>query len=516
VAALPSRDETGDVTGATVVIVDIDRKKRALDALRDSEARMRLVQEAAGVGTWDWDIGSGEIRWSEQNFRLHGLDPAAGPPSYDDWREAVHPDDRDHANAAVLAAIARREDFDTEYRVMLPDGSVRWLVERGRLLCDESGRPERMMGINLDITARKEAEGQQVLLAREVDHRAKNALAVVQSLVRLTRAERPAEFARALEGRIAALARAHTLLANERWTGSGLRPLLEEELAAYLLTGQVTLAGPAVMLKVDAVQPLSLCLHELATNAAKYGALSILGGRVDIAWRPDGDALVLTWAESGGPRITAPPQRTGFGLRLLDAAARGQLGGEATLVWRSTGLVCRLRVAGDRPQGIAGGDRPATNPAAAPSPTVAEIPAGLRVLIAEDEPLLAMDLAGELAALGLQVVGIAEGMQALQRQVDGADARFDLTVLDVNLAGQASFPVADALLSQGVPVLFVTGYGDLPGGLWTGHCRVALLRKPITPADLAQAIAGLVGKEKSPSDVVAALADEARVRKPGA
>jgi PAS domain-containing protein len=145
VAALPSRDETGDVTGATVVIVDIDRKKRALDALRESEARMRLVQEAAGVGTWDWDIGSGEIRWSEQNFRLHGLDPAAGPPSYDDWREAVHPDDRDHANAAVLEAVARREDFDTEYRVMLSDGSVRWLVGRGRLLCDESGRPERMM-----------------------------------------------------------------------------------------------------------------------------------------------------------------------------------------------------------------------------------------------------------------------------------------------------------------------------------------------------------------------------------
>ena len=513
VAALPSRDANGVIAGATVVISEIDKKKRALDALRESEERMRLVQEAAGVGTWDWNIASGEIRWSEQNYRLHGLDPTKGPPAYDHWHLAVHPEDRDQANAAVLGAVARREDFDTEYRVALPDGSVRWLVGRGRLLCDAAGRPERMMGINLDITARRQAEEQQTLLAREVDHRAKNALAVVQSLVRLTRAERPAEFARALEGRIAALARAHTLLANERWTGGGLRPLLEDELAAYLPTGQVALTGPPVTLKVDAVQPLSLCLHELATNAAKYGALSIPGGRVDIGWGLEGDALVLTWAESGGPRIAAPPQRTGFGSRLLDAAARGQLGGDATLLWRSAGLVCRLRIAGDRLQGGTSADRPAPKVPAAPAPASAAIPPGLRVLVAEDEPLLAMDLKRELGALGLQVVAMAETMTELQHQVEGAAGRVDLAMLDVNLAGQASFPVADALLAQGVPVLFVTGYGDLPGGPWTGHRRVGLLRKPITPADLAQAIASLVGAERAAPE---AATEPARLLQPGA
>ena len=141
----------------------------------------------------------------------------------------------------------------------------------------EAGQPRLLRGVNYDITERRRAEERQMLLAREVDHRAKNALAVVQSLVRLTRAERPAEFARALEGRIAALARAQTLLANERWTAGGLRPLLKEELAAYLPTGQVTLAGPAVMLEVDAVQPLSLCLHQLATNAAKCSFYARIG-----------------------------------------------------------------------------------------------------------------------------------------------------------------------------------------------------------------------------------------------
>ena len=504
VAALPTRDEAGTVTGATVVIDDIDQEKRAVDALRESEARMRLVQEAAGVGTWDWDIVTGEIRWSEQNFRLHGLDPSSGPPAYDDWHEAMHPEDRDHANAAVLEAVARRQDFDTEYRVLLPDRSTRWLVGRGRLLCDAAGRPERMMGINIDITARKQAEEQQALLAREVDHRAKNALAVVQSLVRLTRAERPAEFAKALEGRISALARAHTLLAAERWTGGSLRPLLEEELAAYLPTGQVALRGPAVTLKVDTVQPLSLCLHELATNAAKYGALSTPGGRVEIAWQLEGEDLRLTWSESGGPRIAAPPTRTGFGSRLLDAAARGQLGGGVGLEWRPGGLLCRLRIAGDRLQEVTGDVRTGSNMPLPSAPAASAVPVGLRALVAEDEPLLAMDLARELQALGVTVIATADGIPALQRQVEQAAGRLDLAVLDVNLSGHASFPTADALLAQGVPVLFVTGYGDLPGGRWTGDRRVGLLRKPVTRAELAQAIATLLSGEAGAAPDVAA------------
>ncbi len=497
VAALPSRDAAGAIAGATVVIVDIDQEKRAVDALRDSEARMRLVQEAAGVGTWDWDIASGQVRWSEQNFRLHGLDPAtAGPPTYDLWQRTVHLEDRERTHAEVAAAAERCQDFDTEYRVAFADGAARWLVGRGRVLCGADGRPERVMGINLDITARKEAEEQQALLAREVDHRAKNALAVVQSVVRLTRAERPAEFAEALEGRIAALARAHTLLAHGRWTGGGLCPLLEEELAAYLPSGRVALAGPPVTLEADAVQPLSLCLHELTTNAAKYGALSVPEGRIDIAWGLQDGALLLVWTETGGPRLAAPPERTGFGSRLLDAAVRGQLGGEAILDWRETGLVCRLRIACDRLSQVAGVGRSGPAALAAPPPVGAAVPNGLRALVAEDEPLLAMDLVGELQALGFEVVATADGIEDLQRQVDGSGPCLDLAVLDVNLSGRPSFPVADRLLARGVPVLFVTGYGELPDGPWSDHRLVRLLHKPVATADLAQAIAGLLAAGK--------------------
>jgi len=408
----------------------------------------------------------------------------------------VHHEDRERAHAEVAAAIERRADFDTEYRVALADGAVRWLVGRGRVLFGVDGRPERVMGINLDITARKEAEEQQALLAREVDHRAKNALAVVQSVVRLTRSERPAEFAEALEGRIAALARAHNLLAHGRWTGGGLRPLLEEELAAYLPSGRVALAGPPVTLEPDAVQPLSLCLHELTTNAVKYGALCGPEGRVDIAWRLQEGSLVLVWTETGGPRVAAPPQRAGFGSRLLDAAVRGQLGGEAMLDWRESGLVCRLCIASDRLSQVAGVGRSDSLAQPAPPPSAAVLPHGLRALVAEDEPLLAMDLVGELQALGFEVVATADGFQELQELVDGSGPRLDLAVLDVNLSGRPSLPVADRLLARGVPVLFVTGYGELPGGTWSDHRLVRLLHKPVAAADLAQAIAGLLAAEK--------------------
>ena len=218
-AAVGIRDEAGRIVRVAGIASDMTDRKQAEAALAASEERLRLAQEAAGIGTWDWDIASGAISWSEQNYRLHGLDPARGPPAYDDWRNAIHPEDRDRANATVLEAVARQQVMNTDYRVVDPDGAVRWLIGRGRVLVDPAGRPERMIGVNLDVTERRTAEARQALLAREVDHRCKNILSVVQSLVRLSRNDDPARLAEAIEGRIVALARAHDLLAAERWLG---------------------------------------------------------------------------------------------------------------------------------------------------------------------------------------------------------------------------------------------------------------------------------------------------------
>jgi len=199
---------------------------------------------------------------------------------------------------------------------------------------------------------RREAEARQALLAREVDHRAKNALAVVQSVLRLTPKGDPVAYARAVEGRVMALSRAHALLAEGAWAGADLRVLAERELAPYTGAGPAAaggavpsaaaalLEGPPVPIAATAVQPLAMVLHELATNAAKHGALSAPGGRVRLSWSIEERAglLRLRWAEDGGPAVPGPPRRRGFGSTAIDATARGQLGGTTTFDWAPAGL----------------------------------------------------------------------------------------------------------------------------------------------------------------------------------
>lgn len=188
---------------------------------------------------------------------------------------------------------------------------------------------------------RHQAEQQRALLMRELDHRAKNVMAVALSLVRLTPREDAARFAAAVEGRIAAMARAHSLLAGGRWGGASLRSLAEGELHGML--DRVRLTGPAVRLAADAVQPVAMLLHELATNATKHGALSVPEGRVALGWEfTEENELRLSWQEYGGPAVEMPPLRQGFGSRLLISLAERQLAGRLKFDWRPEGLAVTL------------------------------------------------------------------------------------------------------------------------------------------------------------------------------
>ncbi|MDO9712734.1 PAS domain-containing protein [Paracraurococcus lichenis] len=207
---------------------------------------------------------------------------------------------------------------------------------------------------------RVRAEARQTLMAREVDHRAKNALAVVLAVLRLTPKDDAAVYARAVEGRVAALARAQTLLAEDRWHGADLHALLRGELAPFLVAAaDVTdcgpgsgadLNGPSVALPPGAAQPLAMAIHELATNAVKYGALSVPAGRVAVSWCLDrnaaGETLRLRWTgtETDGPPVRHAPVRRGFGSRVLDSTVRSQLGGRVSLAWEPSGLVCEMEV----------------------------------------------------------------------------------------------------------------------------------------------------------------------------
>jgi two-component sensor histidine kinase len=189
---------------------------------------------------------------------------------------------------------------------------------------------------------RRRAMEQQVLLTREVNHRAKNLLAVVQTVIRMTPTRDP-EATAAITARLASLVRAHDLLVEREWRGADLRGVAEQEMRAYM-TGQpprVRLAGEVLRLGGGAVQPISIVLHELITNAARHGALS-KGGRVDICWRREADRLRLRWRESDGPALEGPPRHRGFGTRVIDATVKGQLGGTIERQWLASGLVCDM------------------------------------------------------------------------------------------------------------------------------------------------------------------------------
>jgi PAS domain S-box-containing protein len=306
-----------------------------------------------------------------------------------------------------------------------------------------------------DITERRANEEARLMLAREVDHRAKNALAVVQSLVTLTDAPTKEAFVTAIRGRISALARAHSLLAQNRWQGAELARIIEEETGPYQKPGQIRCTGPEVMLEPNAVQPVSLIVHELATNAVKYGALSIPRGHIDVAWdvRPDGE-LRLVWKESGGPPV-GKPRTSGFGSTLITTVGGQQLGGRIDIEWPRDGVRFTAELP---PNGfhLVRQDEVDDEPREIASPPQKEG----RLLLVEDEALVALELARAFQDCGWEVIGPAatleEGFRLLK-----SEGPPDVAVLDVNLNGEMVYPLADALTNRGVPFIFCSGYETL-------------------------------------------------------
>lgn len=311
--------------------------------LRESEERRSMAIAAGKMGSWDWDWVNGDWMWDEGQYRIFGVTPETFNVTSANIQALLHPDDVDQFGQAIAAFNTGAHAYEGEFRVSRPDGDVRWCVGTAAATVDQGGRVVRVSGVTVDITERKRAEERQNLLAREVDHRAKNALALAQSIVRLTRADEVKAYVNAVEGRINALARVHTILSLSSWQGAELSRLIDEELAPYSLGGQIKLAGPEVQLAPATAQTLALALHELFTNSAKYGALSTRSGRLAIGWQVEDDHLTLTWDETGGPLVRTPKSR-GFGTRSLLASVESQLGGQAEFNWRAEGLLCRLEV----------------------------------------------------------------------------------------------------------------------------------------------------------------------------
>jgi PAS domain S-box-containing protein len=460
------------------------------ERLRRSEERRSIALSAGNMGSWEIDVASGHVEWDDGPYRIFGVDAADFHPTLERIEKMIHPDDRDkQALSAIVAQDGPR--FEVEFRVVRPNGEVRWCYGAGVVTRDAAGNAVRLNGVIVDITERKRAEERLVLLAREVDHRAKNTLAVVLSVLRLTRAATVDTFVTTVEGRVHALAATHNLLSATRWEGADLARIVEEEMAPYHTTHRrrVVTSGPAVILLPATAQAVALALHELATNAAKYGALSTDTGMLQVAWRVGRDTLDLEWLEIGGPP-TAEPARLGFGLTIVRSSIEAQFRGGVRYEWRPEGLRCALSIPSAQ---IAAGP-PAPEEEAA---TTADAPArrslaGKRLLVVEDELLVSMLIGEILADLGAEVSGpfgrLSDGLTAAR------SGRFDGAILDLNLAGQGAEPLADLLAARGVPFVFITGYQR--ESIDRRFANVPALAKPIDAAALESVLLTLLGGER--------------------
>ena len=450
--------------------------------LRQSE-RLRTLALAAGqMGSWEWNVTRESTVWDQGQCEIFGVDPSTFVPTLESVQPLISPQDFELLVRAFRKVTKDANTFQTEFRVLRPNGEVRWCAGTAAASFDESGRLIWLSGVTADITERKRAEERQILLAGEVDHRARNVVAVVQSIMRLTRADNIDDYIAALDGRIGALSTAHRLLAGSRWEGADLNRLVEEEFAPYRAAGneRVLARGPVVLLPPATAQTIALALHELVTNAAKYGALSTAPGRIELTWRTEPGKLELIWGESGGPEITAPNRR-GYGSRAIVAGIERHLGGLVNFDWQPDGLRCSLSVPYDGKMELSKRhsfqqlDGVAAQTVALDSETD-----GKRVLLVEDEPLVSMMLADLLSAFGHKVDGpysrFSDAMLAAKSN------NLQAGILDVNLGGEKTYAVADILADRKIPFAFVTGYG--PDSIVSAFSHAPVLQKPVEAAKL--------------------------------
>jgi PAS domain S-box-containing protein len=332
-----------------------DARRLAEEQSRADEKRLQMALDAGRMGAWEWDMISGKVIWSPGLEALHGLEPGTFGGTFEDFKSDIHPDDLAAVEARVEQALRDGQDYHLVYRIRRPDGAERWLEAYGRITTLPDGKPLRLAGVCMDVTERKEGEAQRNLLVAELSHRVKNTLATVISVARQSFTTNPDAQAaqRSFNARIRALGQTHTRLAEANWSGVLLETLLRDELAPYRdeAGANVRLSGPPAMLNPKYALTLGMAVHELATNAAKYGALSVKYGVVEIEWKFVGADLHISWSERGGPPVTAPA-RNGFGRILIERVLASDLGGKVSVEFPSEGLRCLIvlppmRVAGE-------------------------------------------------------------------------------------------------------------------------------------------------------------------------
>jgi PAS domain S-box-containing protein len=367
----------------TKVTREIRERKQADVALNESEAELQEALTAGHVVAFTWDPETGLSRRSQNAPQILGLQSQEGVGRSSDFLARVHRQDRGCLAAQIAALSPETPSYLTSFRFIRPDGQEIWLEETGKAEFDGQRRYVRLKGLTRDITERKRAEERQRLLIRELDHRVKNALASVATVAQRTREGSGSmdEFLQVFDGRIQSMANAHALLSRNHWHGVSLADVVHSELAPYVGAGSVAVAGPEVMLTAEATQPIAIVLHELVTNASKYGALTTPRGRITVRWAwPQEHAqagLELEWVESGGPPCRIPSQ-PGYGTRAIRSLIPYELEGSVDLAFAADGVRCKIALPGkcigkdgrpaDASRGFNAADLSGVRLSAAPSP----------------------------------------------------------------------------------------------------------------------------------------------------
>jgi PAS domain S-box-containing protein len=345
----PVTDREGQVSGIFAEGYDVTERVQAEESLRESEARFRNLADNAPVMVWVTESDGTCSYLSRSWYEFTGQTPETGLGF--GWLNAVHPDDREWSGERFRTASARREPFRVEYRLRQADGTYRWAIDAAAPRFGEDGTFLGHVGSVLDITDRKQVEEHSELLINELNHRVKNTLTIVQSMAsqslkQISEENRPK--VQAFEDRLFALARAHDVLTRENWEGAELREIINEVVEPYLRqkTKHFEIEGPRLRLIPRTALTIAMAIHELATNAVKYGALSIPSGCVFITWTvTSGNVphLELRWQERDGPPVSRPTRR-GFGTRLIERSLATDVGGEVQLIYDPAGVVCVMNV----------------------------------------------------------------------------------------------------------------------------------------------------------------------------
>lgn len=353
----PLRNAAGELVGAVGCFIDITERKRVEDALersrrdlREQEQRLAATYEHAAIGISEVAADGQFIRVNEAICAITGFDKEHLTSAR--LFTHTHPADADPDREAFRKQVAGELDlYSIEKRFVRKDGRIIWIAVRSSPVRDADGTFLYAVRVVQDVTERKAGEQRQKLLIDELNHRVKNTLATVQSLASQSARGHPSprDFQQRFEGRLIALSKAHDQLTRRHWESADLRDILGASLAPYMTPGheQIRLVGEDMTLRPRAGLTLAMAFHELTTNAAKYGALSVPTGTIEISWTSGHSAgherLRIEWVEQGGPPVSKP-KRYGFGTRMIEGSVVAELHGTATLNYGPTGLRCTIDI----------------------------------------------------------------------------------------------------------------------------------------------------------------------------